>query len=120
MSAHPLEIMVQNDGFLELLAEALEGNSDRIQGFLYADHHVIRDVYKPWEKQEIWRRSGEYEATHAAMMRQIKIERLRIAVEKAFAMARGPWPGQEAAAAQVQALLASSPEVTRQGESDAG
>lgn len=128
MSAPPVEIMVLNDGFLELLAEAMDGDRERIQGFLYADHHVIRDLHKPWDQQEIWRRAGEYEATHAAMMRQIKVERLRIAVARAFAMAENPWPGQEQAAAQVRATLdeaysaqpASSPEVTRQGENDAG
>ena len=102
----PLEIMVQNDGFLALLVDAMDGAPDRIQGFLYGGHHVIRDVFKPWDQQEIWRRSGEYEATHAAMMRQIEIEKLRIAVQRAFAMVASPWPGQEADAAQVRAALA--------------
>jgi len=120
------EVMVQNDGFLELLVDAMKGSEDRIQGFLYADHHVIRDLHKPWAEQEIWRRSGEYEVTHAAMMRQIEVERLRLAVGRAFAMVANPWPGQEDAAAQVRAALASlTPTQTaalhsRQGESRDG
>lgn len=101
----PTEIMVQNDGFLALLVDAMEGYDGRIQGFLYADHHVIRDLNKPWAEQEIWRRSGEYEVTHAAMMRQIEIEKLRIAVQRAFAMMANPWPGQEDEAAQARAAL---------------
>jgi hypothetical protein len=97
-----LEILCQNDGFLELLADALADKTPRIQGFLYADHHVIRDVYKPWAEQEIWRRrqknADDYEACHAAMMRQIQIEELRLAVQRALATVERPWPGQENAA----------------------
>lgn len=101
-----LEILCQNDGFLELLADALAAKNDRIQGFLYADHHVIRDVSKPWAQQEIWRRrqknADDYEACHEAMMRQIEIEYLRLAVKRALAMAEHPWPGQENAARKIQ------------------
>ena len=106
------------EGFLHLLVEALEG-IEGIQGFFYADHHVIRGTRKPWAKQELWRLQGEYEVTHAAMMRQIEVERLRIAFDKANARLENPWPHQEQLAANVRLAL-SDPLPTDPKESDHG
>lgn len=74
-----------SDEFLEALVDAIahQNQSQTIQGFLYADHHVIRDLSKPWAEQEIWRKYGPkglYDEVHGEMMRQIEIEIMRRAV----------------------------------------
>lgn len=99
--------------FLDLLAQAMERVGNRIQGFLYGDHHVIRDVNLPWEQQELWRRQGKYDETHAAMMRQIEVERLKIAYQIAIATMERPFPHQEALAEAARLALTSDPELSR-------
>lgn len=110
VGARELKAALQDDGFLELLSEAIGTSGRHIQGFLYGEHHVIRDVSRPWGQQEIWRRhqSGEdqYEACHEAMMHRIKVERLRCAIDRTFARLSNPWPGQEDAAEKARAALA--------------
>lgn len=103
-----IESLMPSDAMLELVAEHLEQLPDRIQGFLYADHHVIRDVYRAWGEQELWRRQGTDEATNAAMMHQIAVERLRLAFRGAMACVQRPFPHQEQAVAAIRAALAST------------
>lgn len=58
------------------IAAAVEAmKPDRIQGFTYGTENVIRDVYRPWDAQVLWRAPvGDDDAFH----RQCEIERLRI------------------------------------------
>lgn len=62
-----------SDQALTAAVEAMK--PDRIQGFTYGTEHVIRDVYRPWEAQVLWRGPASDEA---AFDRQCEIERLRI------------------------------------------
>lgn len=105
-----LKAALQDDGFLELLAEAIGTSGRHIQGFLYGEHHVIHDVSEPWDRQEIWRRhqcgEDQYEACHEAMMRRIEVERLRCAIDRTFARLSSPWPGQEESAEKARLALA--------------
>lgn len=100
---------IQDEGFLTLLADALLSDQGHIQGFLYAKHHVIRDVSKPWAEQELWRRwqktEDDYQSCHDEMMKRIEVERLRKAVKHALATMDRPWPGQEQAAEQARAAF---------------
>ena len=60
----------------QALAAAVEAmKPDRIQGFTYGTEHVIRDVYRPWKAQVLWRGPASDSAT---FYRQCEIERLRI------------------------------------------
>lgn len=111
---------VQNDGFLGLLVDALANDGGHIQGFLYARHHVIRDVSKPWAEQELWRlwqkTEEDYQACHQKMMRQIEIERLRKAVVRALATIDNPWPGQEKAAESARHHFTDAPAAAQEGK----
>jgi len=68
------------DDILAALADALHDQPDRIQGFLYGKDHVIRDVWLPYEQQELWRAPASGEDADEAFSRQIRIERMRLAV----------------------------------------
>jgi hypothetical protein len=72
----------------DAVIEQLEGG-DRIQGFLYGDTHVVRDLDRRSGEDEVWRmKTDDYESGHSAMMREIdrmRAERIVRAVAAAFA-----------------------------------
>lgn len=85
----PVDVPALSMRRAEELFDALEATKTRaglIQGFYAstAKVHYIRDVALPWEEQRIWESApdgeGEYEATHAEMVRQIEIRRLQLAI----------------------------------------
>ena len=53
---------------------------EAIQGFLYGEYHVIRDLRKPSNEQEIWRRKDEA-GSRQAYEEQLQIEWMRYALE---------------------------------------
>lgn len=76
-----------------LLAAIAAMEPDRIQGFTYGTLtenpvHVIRDVYKAPDRQEVFRRSAK-EMTDAEWTTRCKMERFRIGLQAAFAVVDG-------------------------------
>lgn len=64
---------------------ALEAEAvSRIQGFSYEKRHVIRDVWLPSDRQEIWSAPVGSPEDHQAFQRQVRIERMRKVLEEVF------------------------------------
>lgn len=52
---------------------SVRNSNHSIQGFLYGDRHVVRDVSLAPEKQVLWQiETDDYETGHAAMMAEIE------------------------------------------------
>lgn len=76
-----LKDMEFTDDELRALVRTYERMPDRIQGFLYGDNHVIRDVWLR-ENQTLWRRPVK-ECSEAEFLEQVAVERMRLAVKQA-------------------------------------
>jgi hypothetical protein len=57
---------------------------DRIQGFTYKTHHVIRDVYKDFSEQKIWEINKDDSGADDRFYHQCRIERMRVLLEAAL------------------------------------
>lgn len=72
----------------EALRAAIESQKpDRIQGFLYGKTHVIRDVWRALDNQELYRAPAPENAATVideAFQERCKMERMRLAIEAAL------------------------------------
>jgi len=59
---------------------------DRIQGFTYRTHHVIRDVWLDGPQQRIWEIDKNDADAEDKFYRQCRIERMRKVLEAALAV----------------------------------
>ncbi|GGG51386.1 hypothetical protein GCM10010964_43280 [Caldovatus sediminis] len=63
------------EGLIEAMARAIAENPappNRIQGFHYPPHYVVRDVYLPPDKQELYRGPDTDEASVQAALRHAR------------------------------------------------
>lgn len=63
------------------LAQRYEKAGRYIQGFLYGDVHVIRDLRKPYVEQKIWSHPALGMLEREMMEEQMMIEYMRFAME---------------------------------------
>ena len=59
---------------------------DRIQGFTYTKRHVIRDVWKGFNEQNIWEINKDDADAEAKFHHQCQIERMRKVLEAACSL----------------------------------
>lgn len=76
------------DAVCEIALEAYA--LDRIQGFSYKHRHVIRDVFLPFDQQELWSTPVAGPDEYQAFQRQCRIERMRYVLNAAFAAVSRP------------------------------
>lgn len=71
----------------EMCEAAIKADSaDRIQGFTYTKRHVIRDVWKSFDEQNIWEICKDDADAEAKFHHQCQIERMRKVLEAALAL----------------------------------
>lgn len=58
---------------------------DRIQGFSYNTRHVIRDVWKPWNEQQIWEINKNDADAALKFYHRCEIETIRLVLQAALA-----------------------------------
>jgi hypothetical protein len=65
------------------ITQAYDRFTDRIQGFLYGEYHVIRDCWMPWGEQEVYRKHIS-EVTDQEFYDVCAVYKMAYAIEKAM------------------------------------
>lgn len=84
---HRVTSMKITDAMCEAAVKA--DQIDRIQGFTYKTHHVIRDVWKDFPEQKIWEINKDDADAESKFHHQCRLERMRMVLEAALSVSSG-------------------------------
>ena len=82
----PPQVVQVTDAMCEAAVKA--DQVERIQGFTYESHHVIRDVWKDFSEQKVWEIDKNDADAEPKFRHQCRIERMRKVLEAALALSR--------------------------------